>query len=80
MLVTEGDALNKLVFIVTGRAIMTGENIAGDDPREYYEKLESPWDVCGHPKTQPVPNNPSSLSSSPHCSSLQPRTLHTSTS
>ena len=53
IIVTEGDALNKLVFIVTGRAIMTGENIAGDDPRECYEKLESPGTYVGTLKTQP---------------------------
>ena len=80
MLVTEGDALNKLVFIVAGQAIMTGDNIAGEDTRENYEKLESPWDVRGHPKTQRVPNDSSSLSSALYCSSLQPSALHTSTS
>jgi|MDSY01.1.fsa_nt_gb CRP-like cAMP-binding protein len=40
VLVQEGDVLNKLVFIVSGSAVMEGKGVAGKDKRDPYEQIE----------------------------------------
>lgn len=45
VLVDEGSKLNKLVFIVSGSAVMTGKDVAGKDKRDPYLQIEVPWEA-----------------------------------
>jgi len=43
-LVKRGEVLSKLVFFLSGEALVEGPGVAGKDKRDPYQQIEEPWD------------------------------------